>query len=122
MNKLSKYTGLHYNFRLYNCWHHVRRVRADNKLQTPDFDCSSPDDADAVFDAAHNNTKGMVQITEPEPFCAVLIATERRNRIVWHSGVYLDGMVSHCDMVARQVRLDSLKSLQEKSVRIEFWR
>lgn len=122
MSPLAKYTGLPYDFARYNCWHHVRRVRADYNLQTPEFDCSSPDDANNVFVDAHNKTKGMAQTTEPENLCAVLMVNKVAGREVWHSGVYLDGMVSHCDLRARQVRLDSLKSIKEMALRVEFWR
>lgn len=122
MNELSKYTGLPYDFQNYQCWHHVRRVRADYKLRTPEFDCVSPDDIDSVFEAAHGASKGLIQVSEPSNLCAVLMATVKRNKTIWHSGVYLDGMVSHCDRNAGQVRLDSLASIEKLATRVEFWR
>lgn len=118
MNPLSAYTGIAYDFGAYNCWHHVMKVRADNGMDTPPFDCTSPKLVCATFEAAHCNSKGLQQISEPEPFCAVLVLRDGR----WHSGVYLDDMVSHCDRNARQVRLDSLNSLQQVCERVEFWR
>lgn len=117
MNPLSVYTGIAYCFRSYNCWHHVIRVRAENGIITPEFDCASPRLSDEVFIKSHSNTKGMEQISAPFDYCAVLMMIDGR----WHSGVYLDGEVSHCDMVARQVRMDSLESLKERCERIEFW-
>jgi hypothetical protein len=118
MNPLSEYTGIAYDFRNYNCWHHVIRVRADNGMLTPVFDCTSPELANETFEDAHRNTKGLEQSSEPDDLCAVLMLSDGR----WHSGVYLDGDVSHCDRNARQVRLDSLESLQRVCERIEFWR
>jgi hypothetical protein len=118
MNPLSEYTGLAYCFETRNCWHHVINVRKDFGLDTPDFDCTSPELSNETFEAAHSNTKGLEQSSEPDDLCAVLMLSDGR----WHSGVYLDGDVSHCDRNARQVRLDSLESLQRVCERIEFWR
>ena len=117
VNPLSEYTGIAYDFRNYNCWHHVIKVREDNGIDTPEFDCTKPELSDSVFIQGHCDTKGMQQIGEPESLCAVLMCIDGR----WHSGVHFDGMVSHCDMYARQVRLDSLESLKRLSERVEFW-
>lgn len=117
VNPLSEYTGLAYCFKTRNCWHHVINVRKDFGLETPDFDCTKPELSDSVFIQGHCDTKGMQQIDAPESLCAVLMCIDGR----WHSGVYFDGMVSHCDMYARQVRLDSLESLKRLSERVEFW-
>lgn len=122
MNELAKYTGLPYDFNLYNCWDHVRRVRSDYNLTTPDFDCSSPDYADETFVSAHGNSKGLTQISDPEKLCAVLMMSTIRGKEVWHSGVFMGGMVSHCERAARQVRLDSLESIIDQCKRVEFWR
>lgn len=121
MNELARYTGLPYDFKNHNCWQFVRRVRADYNLSTPEFDCTHPDLSDSVFIAAHDNSKGLKQIQSPERLCAVLMMKIIMGREVWHSGVYIDGMVSHCDRYARQVRLDSLESLVEQCERVEFW-
>ncbi|AHK11832.1 hypothetical protein S349_42 [Shewanella sp. phage 3/49] len=122
MNPLGVYTGIAYDFINHNCWHHVRNVRADAGLKTPEFDCTSPDFINETFTNAHDNSKGLEQHNEPSEYCAVLIASKRGKRLIWHSGVYLDGIVSHCDRFARQVRTDTLKSIIEKSERVEFWR
>ena len=118
MNKLHVYTGKGYNFRHYNCWHHVRCVRNDVGLDTPEFDCVSLDLVDSTFEVAHEKSKGLQQVDQPADYCAVLMKTKRG----WHSGIYYDGMVSHCDREARQVRLDTLESINKISLRVEFWR
>ncbi|ARK07381.1 hypothetical protein [Salmonella phage SE40] len=41
---------------------------------------------------------------------------------MWHAGVYYEGMVSHCELASRQVRLDSLEDLKDTYSEIEFWR
>lgn len=115
MNKLAKYTGLAYNYQTYNCWHHVRAVRRDAGIDTPEFDCRTPE----LIEASRKQTKGMVKIENPEPYCAVLMYTKREK---WHAGVYLDGLISHCDRNARQVRIDTLKSINKIAERVEFWR
>lgn len=122
MNLLCVYTGIPYRFHGYNCWDHVRRVRSDFGLDTPRFDCASPDEEQAVFASREEDSKGMKQISEPSDLCAVLIGTERNKRIIWHSGVYMNGMVSHCDRYSKQVRLDTLRSIKEMAERVEFWR
>ena len=121
MNPLAAYTGKPYDFNLYNCWHHVKKVRLDAGIVTPDFDCLDIDLINKTFDDAHSDSKGLTQISEPVNYCAVLIARKHRNRLLWHSGVYLDGMVSHCDRSAKQVHFCTLKELQSKSERVEFW-
>ena len=122
MNPLAKYTGLAYDFMRRNCWHHVRNVRADAGLETPEFDCVSMDGIGATFEAGHADSKGLVQVAEPHDFDAVLMATSKRGRLIWHSGVYCDGMVSHCDRWAKQVIMEPLPSLRRQYERIEFWR
>lgn len=53
---------------------------------------------------------------------AVLMATRRGKRMIWHAGIYWQGMVSHCEMAAKQVRLEPLSAIAERYERIEFWR
>ena len=122
MNELAKYCGIAYDFQRYNCWHHVRRVRSDYGLQTPEFDCQCMLLENEAFENAHYDSKGMEQISNPENLCAVLMARKVKDRLVWHSGIYLDGVVSHCDRCARQVRIEPLKALEKVYERVEFWR
>lgn len=119
---IHDYTGLHYDFRTHNCWQYVRRVRSDAGIDTPEFDCASPDGISETFEAGRECSKGMVLAIEPRNFDAVLMAAEVRGRLVWHSGIYFDGMVSHCDRWAKQVRLQSLSEIQRDYQRVEFWR
>ena len=119
---INAYTGKPYNFRIYNCWHHVRAVRKDAGLETPEFNVMSPRDINQAFDDGHAATKGLTQVFEPRNFDAVLLGAKTGGRIVWHSGVYYDGMVSHCAMYARQVKLDALSDLMQVYQEIEFWR
>ena len=119
---LHDYTGRPYRFGVYHCWHHVISVRHDAGLSTPAFDCTSPDDIQRAFDDGHDNPKGLVQVAEPEDWCAVLMAAKHRGRLVWHSGVYHDGHVSHCELAARQVRMESLQAITDRFERVEFWR
>lgn len=119
---ISSYTGKPYNFRTYNCWHHVRAVRADAGLETPEFNVISPRDINQAFDDGHAATKGLVQVFTPQNFDAVLMGRRTGGRIVWHAGVYYNGLVSHCAMYARQVKLDALSDLKQVYQEIEFWR
>lgn len=119
---ITDYTGAPYDFRRYNCWHHVRRVRGDVGLSTPSFDVTSPTAIDSAFDAGHSNPKGLERAASPQNYDAVLLGAYHRGRVVWHAGVYYDGMVSHCELASRQVRLDRLDDLRDTYQEIEFWR
>lgn len=119
---INDYTGRAYNFRRYNCWHHVRNVRADAGLDTPQFDVISPAQIQAAFDDGHAAPKGLEQVFAPKNFDAVLMCQRVAGRLVWHAGVYYDGYVSHCELAARQVRLEPLSDLKLRFVEIEFWR
>ena len=122
MKSISSYTGIPYDFMTYNCWGHVRNVRSDAGLATPEFDCVSIEEISSTFESGHADSKGLTQVTEPHNFDAVLMATSKRGRLIWHSGVYCDGMVSHCDRWAKQVIMEPLSSLRRQYERIEFWR
>lgn len=119
---INDYTGRAYNFRRYNCWQHVRAVRDDAGLYTPEFDVISPAHIQDAFDDGHSAPKGLEQVFHPINFDAVLMATKVAGRLVWHAGVYFDGFVSHCELAARQVRLESLSDLRARFSEIEFWR
>ena len=119
---INDYTGTPYNFRTYHCWHHVRRVRAAAGLDTPFFDVISPTMIDAAFDAGHRDPSGLVRVDVPQNFDAVLMGCRVGSRIVWHAGVYFEGMVSHCELAARQVRLEALADIKDRYQEIEFWR
>lgn len=119
---INDYTGRAYNFRRYNCWQHVREVRADAGLETPEFDVISPAQIQAAFDDGHAAPKGLEQVFEPKNFDAVLMCQKVAGRLVWHAGVYYEGFVSHCELAARQVKLEPLSDLKLRYQEIEFWR
>lgn len=119
---ITEYTGTRYDFRNYNCWHHVSRVRADAGLETPVFDVATPAAINAAFDAGRADPKELRRADIPQNFDAVLMASRHAGRLIWHAGIYFDGMVSHCDRAARQVKLETLRDLTARYQRIEFWR
>lgn len=119
---INAYTGKPYNFRTYNCWHHVIAVRRDAGLETPEFNVTSPTQINDAFEDGHAATKGLRQVFVPQNYDAVLMGVKTGGRIVWHAGVYFDGMVSHCALHARQVKLDALSDLKDTYTEIEFWR
>ena len=120
---INNYTGLPYNFRTRNCWHHVRNVRRDAGIDTPEFDVVSPSLANSVFLSGQNeNSKGLVRVYNPQNYDAVLLGQRHGGRIVWHSGVYFDGRVSHCEMAAKQVKLESMADIKTRYTEIQFWR
>lgn len=119
---INDYTGRRYDFRRYNCWHHVRAVRADAGIDTPRFDVTSISAADAMFAEGLRDSRGLLRVTEPRDLDAVLMGVRHGKRIVWHSGVYYQGCVSHCELEARQVRLEEMADIRARYSEIEFWR
>lgn len=119
---IHDYTGKAYDFATYNCWDHVRAVRAYAGIETPDFDCSSPADVTDAIEHGREIRKGLVLVSTPRNYDAVLMKFKSGGRADWHAGVYVDGIVSHCDMRARQVRIDPLDELVKRCKRVEFWR
>lgn len=119
---INSYTGLPYDFRRYHCWHHVRNVRADAGMETPTFDVLLPTKANDMFEAGHVDSKGLVKVDEPRDFDAVLMGYPHGSRIIWHSGVYYKGYVSHCERAAKMVKLEQLSDIIKRYPKIEFWR
>ena len=119
---INDYTGKPYNFRNYNCWHHVRQVRTDAGIETPCFDVATPSGSDAMFAEGLRDSRGLVRVDVPQDFDAVLMGERHGSRIVWHSGVYYRGYVSHCELASRQVRLEALADIRARFQEIQFWR
>lgn len=119
---INSYTGLPYDFRKRNCWHHVRNVRSDAGIETPEFDVMLPTKANDMFDAGHADSKGLVNVKVPQNFDAVLMGHPHGKRIIWHSGIYYEGFVSHCERAAKQVKLEKLSDIIKRYPKIEFWR
>ena len=119
---IDRYNGLQYDFRSYNCWQHVRKLRSDNGLETPDFDVSSPSDIDSAFERGLSDSKGLVKVDEPKDFDVVLMQFRVASKLKWHSGVYYKGFISHCSRAAKQVRIEPLSSILENYEKVEFWR
>ena len=70
---VNDYTGRRYDFRKYNCWTHVRQVRADAGIETPRFDVAAPSAADAMFAEGQRDSRGLTSVAEPKDFDAVLM-------------------------------------------------
>lgn len=119
---INDYTGRPYNFRNYHCWHHVRQVRADAGVNTPEFDVARPSQEQDAFARGLADSRGLVHVDIPRDFDAVLMGERQGGRIVWHSGVYYNGSVSHCERAARQVKLESLADIRARYSEIQFWR
>ena len=119
---INDYTGRGYDFRRYNCWGHVRAVRADAGIETPAFDVARPSQEQDAFAGGQVDSRGLVRVDTPQDFDAVLMGDRQGGRIVWHSGVYYNGSVSHCERAARQVKLESLADIRARYSEIQFWR
>ncbi len=120
---INDYTGKIYNFRTYNCWNHVRAVRAAVGIDTPLFDVVRPCDANATFESGQKtDSKGLVHVDVPQNFDAVLMGCRHGGRIIWHSGVYYMGYISHCERAAKMVKLEAINDIRKRYQEIQFWR
>lgn len=120
---ITSYTGLPYDFRKRNCWHHVINVRADAGFHTPRFDVVSSAAANEMFlSGQHHDSKGLTQVYEPQDFDAVLMGYHHGGRIIWHSGVYYKGYISHCERAAKMVKLEAIHDIRKRYTEIQFWR
>lgn len=120
---INAYTGKTYNFRTYNCWHHVRAVREAEGIDTPRFDVASPAAANDMFlSGQHEDSKGLTRVYEPQDFDAVLMGCRHGGRIIWHSGVYYKGYISHCERAAKMVKLEAIPDIRKRYPEIQFWR
>lgn len=123
MVDITSYTGIPYNFRTFNCWHLVRKIRDDAGLLTPRFDVVSPAAANEMFLSGQNkDSKGLSRVEVPQDFDAVLMGCRHGGRIIWHSGVYYNGYISHCERAAKMVKLESMTDIRKRYPEIQFWR
>lgn len=120
---INSYTGLPYDFRRRNCWHHVINVRADAGIYTPPFDVVSPAAANDMFLSGQTqDSKGLTKVEEPQDFDVALLGCRHGGRIIWHSGVYYNGYISHCERAAKMVKLEALSDIQKRYTEIQWWR
>ena len=95
---INDYTGLPYNFKTRNCWHHVRAVRADEGIDTPAFDVATPSGADAMFAEGFRDSRGLARVDDPQDFDAVLMGAQheqpRRSRPLLSGGGRAGGFLN----------------------------
>jgi hypothetical protein len=75
-----------------------------------------------MFAEGQRDSRGLTPVAEPQDFDAVLMGVRHGGRVVWHSGVYYAGYVSHCELASRQVKLESLADIRARYQEIQFWR
>lgn len=119
---ITDYTGKAYDFKTYNCWHHVSAVRKDIGVETPRYDVSRPIEIAPAFDGIRSDDNGLTRVSEVRDYDIVLMGVDVGGRVVWHAGVYFAGYVSHCECSARQVRLELFSDIKKNYTRVEFWR
>ena len=110
---ISDFNGLAFNYKRYNCLHHVARVRRAAGLTMPHV--STPEhrsDVNSVIDGC-KKSRDFEQVKTPENFDIVVIVGP-----IGHIGIYVDGMVSHCSAASRCVVLDRVDEFKK----LEFYR
>lgn len=110
---ISDFNGLAFNYKRYNCLHHVARVRRAAGLPMPYI--STPEHRADVNELIGQckQSPDFEQVETPQNFDIVIIAGP-----IGHVGVYVDGMVSHCSAASRCVVLDRVDEFKK----LEFYR
>lgn len=123
MKNITEYTGKPYS-RKYACWDHVHAVRTDADLPTPRYDVQSDSvfEAQALFAKARDESTELQLTNTPQDYDVILMAARWNDRLMWHSGVYYKGLVSHCCNASKQVKLESLEDIKKRFCEVEFWR
>ena len=120
---MIEYNGIAYSFRNYNCYDHVVRVRKDNGIKTKLFKPRNIDTAFSVISAEMQKLDhGLTKADTPENYDIVFVSKTISGRKVHHCGIYFDGLVSHCDRTAKQVRMEQLADFSATYEAPTFWR
>lgn len=121
--EITDYNGMAYSFRSYNCWDHAVAVRKDFGIKTKLFAPSNLESAFAVITAEMQKLDhGLVSAETPQNFDVVIAGKMTSKRMVYHCGIYFNGMISHCDRYAKQVRMESLDDFKAGFEGVTFWR
>jgi len=110
---ISEFNGLAFNYKRYNCLHHVARVRRAAGLSMPNI--STPEHRADVNELIEKckQSPDFQQVKTPENFDIVVIMGP-----IGHVGIYVDGMISHCSAASRCVVLDRVDEFKN----LEFYR
>jgi hypothetical protein len=120
---MQRYVGKPYNFRRYNCYHHVSAVRKDFGIETKMFKARTLDDAFELITAQMSTIgNGFALVDKPQNFDVVFVEKKHKGRKVYHCGVYHDGYVSHCCNIFGSVRHQELSEFKKGYTGVTFWR
>lgn len=117
------FIGKPYDFRDYNCYHHVAAVREYHGIATKMFQPKTKSKAFELITAQMKSAgSGFSLVDSPEDFDMVMVEKKIGSRVVYHCGVYHDGNVSHCDNAFGSVRYESYSEFIKSYERATFWR
>lgn len=120
---IADYAGKPYNFRNYNCYHHVAKVRSDNNIKTKMFQPKTKAEAFQIITAQMQNLgSGFSRVHSPQNYDLVMVQKTINNKKRYHCGVYFDGGVSHCCNLFGSVRYETLKDFCAGYEETTFWR
>lgn len=120
---IESYTGKAYNFRRYNCWHHVVAVRADAGIKTKTFKPRTMANAFRIITAEMQRLdQGMLRVDSPEDYDVIIAIVPNTDPLEYHCGIYHKGMVSHACRCARQVMLEPFDKFMANYEGAVFWR
>ena len=120
---MNEYNGIYYSFRNYNCYDHAVKVRKDKGIKTRLFKPKNMDNAFKQITAEMQKLdNGLTKTDDPQNYDIVMAMRIYSKRKVYHCGIYFNGMVSHCDRQAKQVRMQTLSEFSESYKEVTFWR
>lgn len=107
----------------FNCWDFVAKVRKDNGLNCEVFRPKKLREAFALISGQLESSKaGLKKVKSLDNFDIILCEKRLGSMAVFHCGIYVDGMVYHCDRQKRQVTFDSVDAFTKQYESVTFWR
>lgn len=98
---MKNYNGRRFSFKFYNCYHHVVDVRKDAGLLTPPI--NMPESKEQIWPEIKRVIElSAMPVDKPQNYDVAIFGGA-----VGHIGVYIDGLISHCNASNRCVVTDS---------------
>ena len=120
---IAKYIGIPYNWRRFNCWDYVVKVRKDNNIKTKMFKPRTIANAFQVITAEMQKLDhGLLRVDKPEDFDIVIAGLKKGERFEYHCGIFYGGDVSHCCSRFGSVINQSFNDFKNGYETISIWR
>lgn len=111
--------GTPYNFREFNCWDYVAKIRKDNGIKTKLFKPKNLANAYHLITSQMQKLEhGLTLVTDKQDFDIVIT----KKGSVYHCGLYYMGDVIHCSRNLKQVVKESFVNFVKPYESYTLWR